>query len=152
MRASVEPFDRGGAGENPYAVQADLQQTMQALVGIVRTEAEMLEALQKLDLLRERASRYGVAGHREFNAGWHTCLDLRNLIDVSEAITRSALERRESRGAHWRRDFPSAEAAPHYTVRVRRAAAGPRVWREPVAFSRATPAGSPVPATVEIGD
>jgi len=112
MRASVEPFDRGGAGENPYAVQADLQQTMQALVGIVRTEAEMLEALQKLDVLRERASRSGVAGHREFNAGWHTCLDLRNLIDVSEAITRSALERRESRGGHFREDYPDKQ--PEY--------------------------------------
>jgi succinate dehydrogenase / fumarate reductase flavoprotein subunit len=112
MRASVEPFDRGGAGENPYAVQADLQQTMQALVGIVRSEAEMLEALQKLDVLRERASRSGVAGHREFNAGWHTCLDLRNLIDVSEAITRSALERRESRGGHFREDYPDKQ--PEY--------------------------------------
>jgi succinate dehydrogenase / fumarate reductase, flavoprotein subunit len=110
MRASVEPFDRGGAGENPYAVQADLQQTMQALVGIVRTEAEMVEALRHLDLLRERASRAGVAGHREFNAGWHTCLDLRNLLDVSEAITRSALERRESRGGHFREDYPDKQA------------------------------------------
>jgi len=110
MRASVEPFDRGGAGENPYAVQADLQQTMQALVGIVRTEAEMVEALRHLDLLRERATRAGVAGHREFNAGWHTCLDLRNLLDVSEAITRSALERRESRGGHFREDYPDKQA------------------------------------------
>ncbi len=110
MRASVEPFDRGGAGENPYAVQADLQQTMQALVGIVRTENEMVEALQKLEALRERASRAGVAGHREFNAGWHTCLDLRNLLDVSEAITRSAIERRESRGGHFREDYPDKQA------------------------------------------
>ncbi len=125
MRASVEPFDRGGAGENPYAVQADLQQTMQALVGIVRTEAEMLEALQKLDVLRERASRSGVAGHREFNAGWHTCLDLRNLIDVSEAITRSALERRESRGGHFREDYPDKQ--PEYgtfNIATRRLADG----------------------------
>ena len=110
MRASVEPFDRGGAGENPYDVQDDLQETMQALVGIVRTEAEMVEALRHLDLLRERASRAGVAGHREFNAGWHTCLDLRNLLDVSEAITRSALERRESRGGHFREDYPDKQA------------------------------------------
>jgi len=112
MRASVEPFERGGGGENPYAVQADLQQTMQALVGIVRTEAEMSEALQQLDALRERASRAGVAGHREFNAGWHTCLDLRNLLDVSEAITRSALDRRESRGGHFREDYP--DKLPEY--------------------------------------
>ena len=126
MRASVEPFDRGGAGENPYAVQADLQQTMQALVGIVRTEAEMLEALQKLDVLRERASRSGVAGHREFNAGWHTCLDLRNLIDVSEAITRSALERRESRGGHFREDYPDKQ--PEYgTFNIATRAAGRRI-------------------------
>jgi succinate dehydrogenase / fumarate reductase, flavoprotein subunit len=125
MRASVEPFDRGGAGENPYAVQADLQQIMQALVGIVRTETEMLEALQKLEVLRERAGRAGVAGHREFNAGWHTCLDLRNLIDVSEAITRSAIERRESRGGHFREDYPDKQ--PEYgtfNIATRRLADG----------------------------
>ena len=125
MRGSVEPFDRGGAGENPYAVQADLQQTMQTLVGIVRTEAEMLEALQKLEALRERAGRAGIAGHREFNAGWHTCLDLRNLIDVSEAITRSALERRESRGGHFREDYPDKQ--PEYgtfNIATRRRADG----------------------------
>jgi succinate dehydrogenase / fumarate reductase flavoprotein subunit len=125
MRFSVEPFDRGGAGENPYAVQADLQQTMQALVGIVRTEAEMVEALQKLDGLRERASRSGVAGHREFNAGWHTCLDLRNLLDVSEAITRSAIERRESRGGHFREDYPDKQAEyATFNIATRRLADG----------------------------
>jgi succinate dehydrogenase / fumarate reductase flavoprotein subunit len=125
MRASVEPFDRGGAGENPYAVQADLQQTMQALVGIVRTEAEMVEALRHLDLLRERASRAGVAGHREFNAGWHTCLDLQNLLDVSEAITRSAIERRESRGGHFREDYPDKQAEfGTFNIATRRLADG----------------------------
>jgi succinate dehydrogenase / fumarate reductase flavoprotein subunit len=125
MRASVEPFDRGGAGENPYAVQADLQQTMQALVGIVRTEAEMVEALRHLDLLRERASRAGAAGHREFNAGWHTCLDLQNLLDVSEAITRSAIERRESRGGHFREDYPDKQAEfGTFNIATRRLADG----------------------------
>jgi succinate dehydrogenase/fumarate reductase flavoprotein subunit len=71
---------------------------------------------------------------------------------AARLIVRSALERRESRGAHWRRDFPAPAATPHYTVRVRRAADGPRVWSEPVVFSRATPAGTALPATVEIGD
>jgi succinate dehydrogenase / fumarate reductase flavoprotein subunit len=106
MKASLAPFDRGAAGENPYKVQYDLQDTMQGLVGIVRTESEMQEAVRKIAAFRERASRVGIDGHREFNAGWHTCIDLRNLLDVSEAIARSAIERKESRGGHFREDFP----------------------------------------------
>ncbi|MBY0496106.1 MAG: fumarate reductase/succinate dehydrogenase flavoprotein subunit [Cyanobacteria bacterium] len=106
IKASLAPFDRGGRGENPYKVQHDLQDTMQALVGIVRTESEMQEAIKRIAGFRERASRVGVDGHREFNAGWHTCVDLRNLIDVAEAIARSAIERKESRGGHFREDFP----------------------------------------------
>jgi succinate dehydrogenase / fumarate reductase flavoprotein subunit len=106
IKASLAPFDRGAAGENPYKVQYDLQDTMQALVGIVRTETEMQEALTRLEGLNERAARAGIEGHREYNSGWHTCIDLRNLLDVSEAITRSAIERKESRGGHFRDDFP----------------------------------------------
>jgi succinate dehydrogenase / fumarate reductase flavoprotein subunit len=106
MQASLAPFDRGASGENPYKVQHDLQATMQNLVGIVRTESEMREALTKIASYRERASRVGIDGHREFNAGWHTCIDLRNLLDVSEAIARAAIERKESRGGHFRDDFP----------------------------------------------
>ena len=106
MKASLEPFDRGASGENPYKLQHDLQDAMQALVGIVRTESEIREAIVRIAGFRERASRVGVDGHREFNAGWHTCIDLRNLLDVAEAIARSAVERRESRGGHFREDFP----------------------------------------------
>ena len=106
MKASLEPFERGASGENPYKVQHDLQDTMQELVGIVRTEDEMREALARIAGYRERASRVGIDGHREYNAGWHTCIDLRNLLDVSEAIARSAVERKESRGGHFREDFP----------------------------------------------
>jgi succinate dehydrogenase / fumarate reductase, flavoprotein subunit len=106
MKTSLEPFDRGAGGENPYKVQHDLQDTMQALVGIVRTESEMQEALVKLAGFNQRAAKVGIDGHREFNAGWHTCIDLRNLLDVSEAIARSAIERKESRGGHFREDFP----------------------------------------------
>ena len=104
IKASLEPFERGAKGENPYQVQYDLQDTMQALVGIVRLEDEMQEALVKIAGFNERAARVGIDGHREFNAGWHTCIDLRNLLDVSEAIARSAIERKESRGGHFRED------------------------------------------------
>ena len=106
IQASLAPFDRGGSGENPYKVQYDLQDTMQALVGIVRTETEMQEAVARLTGFNERAARAGIEGHREYNSGWHTCIDLRNLLDVSEAIARSAIERKESRGGHFRDDFP----------------------------------------------
>ena len=105
-RASLAPFDRGASGENPYKVQHDLQNTMQSLVGIVRTENEMREAITRIGSFRERASRVGIDGHREYNSGWHTCIDLRNLLDVSEAIARSAIERKESRGGHFREDYP----------------------------------------------
>jgi succinate dehydrogenase / fumarate reductase, flavoprotein subunit len=125
MRRSLAPFDRGTAGENPYKVQYDLQQTMQSLVGIVRTETEMQEALVRVADLRARAERAGVEGHREYHAGWHTCLDLRNLMDVSEAIARSAIERKESRGGHFREDFPDkATEFGQCNIAVRRTADG----------------------------
>ncbi|MEZ5293294.1 MAG: hypothetical protein R2745_19585, partial [Vicinamibacterales bacterium] len=125
IQASLEPFERGGSGENPYRLQHELQEMMQALVGIVRTEAEMQEAVVKLAALRERAARAGVDGHREYHAGWHTCLDLRNLLDVSEAITRSAIERKESRGGHFREDYPEkAKEFGDCNVATRRAADG----------------------------
>jgi succinate dehydrogenase / fumarate reductase flavoprotein subunit len=103
---ALAPFERGAAGENPYAIQHDLQDMMQALVGIVRQESEMREALSKLGALRERAARAGIAGNREYNNGWHTAIDLHNLLTVSEAIATAAVERKESRGAHFREDFP----------------------------------------------
>ena len=80
---------------------------MQDLVGIVRVEAEMRDALERLVTLRERAERAGIGGNREYNSGWHTALDLPNLLLVSEAITRAGLERKESRGAHFREDYPA---------------------------------------------
>jgi succinate dehydrogenase / fumarate reductase flavoprotein subunit len=83
---------------------------MQDLVGIVRNEPEMQRALAALDGLRARAARVGVAGHREYNPGWHAALDLESLLTVSEAITRSAIERKESRGGHFRDDYPNKEA------------------------------------------
>jgi succinate dehydrogenase / fumarate reductase flavoprotein subunit len=109
-RWALEPFDRAGGGgstgEGPYRVQHDLQQWMQDLVGIVRTEQEMVRALSVIESLQERAQRVAVDGNREYNTGWHTALDLSNLLTVSEAITRAAIERKESRGGHFREDFP----------------------------------------------
>ena len=105
-RWALAPFDRGSAGEPPYQVQTDLQDRMQDLVGIVRTESEMLRALDVVAELRQRAARVGVPGNREYNGGWHTALDLANLLTVSEAIARAAIERKESRGGHFRDDHP----------------------------------------------
>jgi succinate dehydrogenase / fumarate reductase flavoprotein subunit len=107
---TLQPFERressGSTGEGPYRVQHDLQEKMQDLVGIVRTEQEMLRALDEIASLKERARRVTVDGNREYNNGWHTALDLANLLTVSEAITRAALERKESRGGHFREDYP----------------------------------------------
>jgi succinate dehydrogenase / fumarate reductase, flavoprotein subunit len=97
--------------ENPFKVQHDLQDMMQDLVGIVRVEDEMRRALTALDALKQRAAVVGVTGHREYNTGWHAAQDLGNLLLVSEAITRSAIERKESRGGHFRSDFPDKDPA-----------------------------------------
>ncbi len=116
---ALRPFERGdSAGENPYQVQKDLQEMMQDNVGIVRREDEMQAALQGLAALWKRAAAVGVEGNREFNPGWHTALDLANLLTVSEAVTRAALERKESRGAQFREDYPEkgAEFAKVNTV------------------------------------
>jgi succinate dehydrogenase flavoprotein subunit len=102
---ALAPFGRSSS-ENPYEVQKDLQDTMQDLVGIVRTEGEMRDALEKIGDFKKRAENAAVTGNREYNPGWHTVLDLKNLLTVSEAIARAALERKESRGAQFRDDYP----------------------------------------------
>ena len=131
---AVAPFERGHSGENPYKIQQDLQALMQDLVGIVRDEAEMRQALDGLQHLKERSVRAGVSGHREYNTGWHTALDLRNLLAVSQAITVSALERKESRGGHFRTDFPDKDPAyATFNIVVRRGTGdGLEVARAPI--------------------
>jgi succinate dehydrogenase / fumarate reductase flavoprotein subunit len=108
-RQAVRPFEEGS--ENPYSVQQDLQECMQNLVGIIRTEDELDKALQELAALRERAARVHVEGHRQYNPGWHLALDLHSMLAVSECITRAARERRESRGAHTRDDYQASDPA-----------------------------------------
>jgi succinate dehydrogenase / fumarate reductase flavoprotein subunit len=103
------PFN-GKGGENPYAIHMDLQDCMQNLVGIIRTESELKKALGEIAKLRERLSRVSVEGNRQYNPGWHLALDLRTLLAVSEACTLSAIERRESRGGHTREDYPKTDA------------------------------------------
>jgi len=110
-KRSLEPFEHAAAQENPFKVQQDLQGVMQDLVGIVRMEEEMQRALTELDALKRRAGQVGVTGHREFNTGWHAAQDLGNLLMVSEAIARSAIERKESRGGHFRQDYPDKDPA-----------------------------------------
>ena len=109
-REALAPFEQNG-GENPYEVQQDLQEIMQDSVGIVRHESEIKSALEHLGKFWQRVKRVGITGNREFNPGWHTALDLKNLLTVSEAITRAALERKESRGAQFREDYPNKDDA-----------------------------------------
>ncbi len=132
-RRALAPFDGDGV-ESPYAVQETLQELMQHDVGIVRNETDMARALEQIGRLRERADALHVSGNREYNPGWHTALDLPNLLTISDAITRAALERRESRGAHFREDSPQKDASfakLHIVIRL-----GPdghmQVVREPV--------------------
>ena len=108
-RRALEPFEHA-AGENAFNIQHDLQDMMQRLVGIVRNEGEMREAIAELQKLKARAAKCSVTGNIDFNPGWHTALDLKNLLTVSEAIAVAALERKESRGGHFREDYPNKEA------------------------------------------
>src|SRR5579862_2610985 len=109
-RAALAPFARDN-GENPYTIQHELQSTMQDLVGIVRREEEMQRALTAIVQLQNRATKVSVSGNREYNPGWHTALDLANLLTVAESIARCAIERRESRGGHFRDDCPNKDKA-----------------------------------------
>ncbi len=115
---ALEPFGRDG-GENAYAIQHDLQETMHNLVGIIRTESELEQALHEIASLKERAEKVGVEGHRQYNPGWHLALDLRSLLAVSECVARAALERRESRGGHTRNDHPKPDPEEFGAVNIR---------------------------------
>ena len=130
---ALTPFERSGT-EGPYQVQEDLQESMQALVGIVRNEAEMQESLRKLAEFKQRAETVKVAGNREYNPGWHTALDLENLLTVTEAVARCAIERKESRGGHFREDFPDKdpEAAKWNSVVSRGADGSMQFRKEPI--------------------
>jgi succinate dehydrogenase / fumarate reductase flavoprotein subunit len=107
---ALAPFESEGASENPYTIQQDLQQTMNDLVGIIRTAPELQRSLEEIERLKERARHLVVEGHRQYNPGWHLALDLRNMLLVSECIAKAALERQESRGGHTRDDFPQTDA------------------------------------------
>jgi len=122
-RKALEPFDRGAAGENPFTVQSELQETMQELVGIVRREDEMLRALEVIAALKARAGQAGITGNREYNNGWHTALDLDSLLTVSEIVALAGLERKESRGGHFREDYPDKDSKfGEFNIRIDKAA------------------------------
>jgi succinate dehydrogenase / fumarate reductase, flavoprotein subunit len=133
-KLTLLPFEGSPEAEGPYKVQEDLQEMMQRLVGIVRREDELTTALSELASLRTRASRVAVHGNREYNPGWHTALDLDNLLTVSEAIALSARERKESRGGHFRDDFPEKDAVfSQFNHVVKRDADGQmQLRREPI--------------------
>ena len=108
LASALAPF-KGDSKENAYAVHYELQQMMNDLVGIIRVGAEMTEAIEKLELMKERAKHVSVSGDTKFNPGWHIALDLMNMLLVSEAVAKSAMEREESRGGHTRDDFPTMD-------------------------------------------
>jgi succinate dehydrogenase / fumarate reductase flavoprotein subunit len=108
-REALAPFERADGGVNPYTLQHELQDCMQDLVGIIRTEDELKRALERIAALKERAGGVGVEGHRQYNPGWHLALDLRSLLTVAECVALAALERRESRGGHTRDDYPKPD-------------------------------------------
>ncbi len=132
-RWALAPLEREG-GPRPYDIQYELQDLMQLMVGIVRNEKEMALAIEKLQDLKKRAETVSAGGNREYNPGWHTAIDLRNLLTVSEAIALSALDRKESRGAHFREDYPeksASEGTYNHTIR-RGPSGGMELSREPL--------------------
>jgi succinate dehydrogenase / fumarate reductase flavoprotein subunit len=132
-KRALLPFERDSA-EGPYVVQHALQEMMQDLVGIVRQEKEMLQALDRIQEFKARAEHVGVSGNREYNPGWHTAIDLENLLTVSEMVTLAALERKESRGAHFRDDHPAKDDKfGALNIVIRKGSGGEmQVLREPI--------------------
>jgi len=111
-RRALEPFDRTESAhdhDNAFIIQRQLQEKMQELVGIVRNESELQQGLAEILRLQQRARTVAVFGNREYNPGWHTAMDLGNLLTVSESVARSAIERKESRGGHFREDYPNKD-------------------------------------------
>ena len=140
-RAALAPFERGAAAvdaEGPYKIQYELQDVMQDNVGIVRNEADMKKALEAIQGLKARAAKVAVVGNREYNPGWHTALDLSNLLVCAEAVTMCAMERKESRGGHFREDHPAKDAAfEKFNLVVRKGMGGrPELRREMIAPMR----------------
>jgi succinate dehydrogenase / fumarate reductase flavoprotein subunit len=134
MRDALAPFEHEAGGEGPYEIQAELQRTMQFMVGIVRNEDEMRRALDTIENLEARARKATVIGSRDYNPGWHTALDLWNMLVVSEAVARAALERKESRGAQFREDCPRKDPdCGKFNLLIRRDGDGRmRVERSPI--------------------
>jgi succinate dehydrogenase / fumarate reductase, flavoprotein subunit len=136
-RGALAPFERGAGAadaEGPYKIQYELQDVMQTNVGIVRTESEMQKAVESSQVLKARAAKVGAVGNREYNPGWHTALDLASLLACSEAIAVSALARKESRGGHFRDDYPDKNAEwAKYNLKIAKGPAGqPTIERVPV--------------------
>ncbi|TMQ24115.1 MAG: FAD-binding protein [Candidatus Rokuibacteriota bacterium] len=151
LEALTAPFARA-AGPALYDLQAELRDVMWERAGLVRDGESLTTALAAIDRIDARLDAVGVAGDPALNTAWQDWLSVRNQTLAARLIARSALERRESRGAHFRRDFPALASGPPSSVRVRRGAAGPAVTTAPVAFTRATPAAGRPAAMVEIGD
>src|SRR5437660_253924 len=151
LEALTAPFARA-AGPALYDLQAELRDVMWERAGLVRDGESLTTALAAIDRIDARLDAVGVPGDPALNSAWPDWLSVRNQTLAARLIARSALERRESRGAHFRRDFPALASGPPSSVRVRRGAAGPAVTTAPVAFTRATPAAGRPAAMVEIGD
>lgn len=146
------PLGRGDAAE-VYAIQRELRDVMWERAGLVRDAEGLALAASTIERLHARLQAAGVPGHGALNTAWQDWLNLDSQLTAARLIVASALARRESRGAHWRRDFPSPATTPPVSVRVRRGDGAPVVWTEPVALTRAHPqGGAPRPVAVEIGD
>jgi succinate dehydrogenase / fumarate reductase flavoprotein subunit len=107
-KSMLGPFE-GSSAENPFQIHYDLQDLMQDYVGIIRTESELIHAVEELGKLKARLEEVGVSGNRQYNPGWHMALSLRSMLTVSEACALSAIERKESRGGHTRDDYPTPD-------------------------------------------
>ncbi|MEX2145770.1 MAG: FAD-binding protein [Candidatus Rokuibacteriota bacterium] len=151
VRALAAPLARA-AGSEIYDVQHALREAMWDDAGLVRDERGLRAALGVLEALAERTERIGVPPALPLNTAWQDWMSVRNQLVAARLIVAAARERTESRGAHFRRDCPAPDGGPLFSVHLQRADGSTRVWRQPVALTRATPAGASVPAGVEIGD
>ena len=139
-KAALEPFERGATGENPYQIQYELQECMQDLVGIVRTESEMQQALEVIAQLRTRAGRAGIAGHRQYNNGWHTAMDLPNMLTFPRPSRAPPCCARKAAALSFARTFPNKDPEwGKYNIVVRRGARWRNAGGEAARSSRCPP-------------
>jgi succinate dehydrogenase/fumarate reductase flavoprotein subunit len=152
VAAVSAPLARSEDAESLYPLQARLRQVMWEHVGLMRAGEGLKLALTEIEDIASRVESVAVRGGGAYNLAWQDWMNLRNQATAAWVIARSALERTESRGSHYRRDFPTTAGEPVAVFAGFAEGAGPKVWTEPVRYTRLKPDAARRPSMVDVGD